>query len=229
MSLWDRASAVCYASTSYLLGASPAPAASSTATVVSVNLSPSHNFSKIPQPSITLLTGLGVEGDAHLGKTTQHLYAQERRPEEVNLRQVHLMESEFLDGLQKEDTTQKVVPGELGENITTQGIRLLELKSGAVLEFHDGEEEDEERESDEFPGVEQEPPRIRIQGLRNPCSLIEKHGKGLRAQCLEKDELTLKITKRKTGVMGTVEREGVVRPGMKIMVVEEGEGELKVV
>lgn len=157
------------------------------------------------------------------------MYAKDRHPEQINLRQVHLMESEFLDGLEKEDKSQKVVPGELGENITTKGIKLLELKTGTVLEFHDVEEEEEEKESDEFPGVEQEPPRVRIHGLRNPCSLIENHGTGLRAQCLEKDPETLKITKRKTGVMGTVERGGIIRPGMRIVVVEEGEGELKVV
>ena len=164
-----------------------------------------------------------------MGKTVQHMFNKTRTPDMVNLRQVSLMEVEFLNGLHKENPGDKVVPGELGENITTSGFRLLELKTGSLLEFHDGEEEEEEKESDEFPGVEQEPPRVRIQGLRNPCSLIEKHGKGLRAQCLEKDPQTSVITVRKTGVMGTVERGGLIRPGMKIVVVEEGEGELKVV
>ena len=227
-SLWERASSVCYASTSYLFGASiPKPATS--ASVFSVNTSSDHTFSKISQPSITLLTGLGIEGDAHKGKTVQHMFNKTRTPDMVNLRQVSFMEVEFLNGLTMENPGEKVVPGELGENITTSGFRLLELKTGALLEFHDGEEEEEEKESDEFPGVEQEPPRVRIQGLRNPCSLIEKHGKGLRAQCLEKDPVTSVITVRKTGVMGTVERGGVIRPGMKIVVVEEGDGDLKVV
>ena len=232
-SVWERASSVCYASISYLLGISSAQQflsnpSTSQASVSSVNISPDHSFTKAPQPSITLLTGLGIEGDAHLGKTTQHMFAKTRTPDAINLRQVHLMESEFLSTLHKEDGS-GVIGGELGDNITTQGIKLLELKTGALLEFHDVEEEDEEKESDEFPGVEQEPPRIRVRGLRNPCSLIENHGKGLRAQCLEKDPDTKVITKRKTGVMGTVERGGIIRPGMRIVVVDEGDGELKVV
>lgn len=164
-----------------------------------------------------------------MGKTVQHLFNKTRTPDAINVRQVSLMEVEFLNGLHKENSDEKVVPGELGENITTSGFRLLGLKTGALLEFHDAEEEEEEKESDEFPGVEQEPPRVRIHGLRNPCSFIEKHGKGLKAQCLEKDPATSVITVRKTGVMGTVERGGVIRPGMKIVVVEEGEGELNVV
>ena len=43
-----------------------------TAYVTSVSKSESHSFSKARYDSITLLTGLGVEGDAHLGKTVKH-------------------------------------------------------------------------------------------------------------------------------------------------------------
>lgn len=40
--------------------------------VVSVSRSPKHTFSKETVEVITLLTGLGVEGDAHMGKTVKH-------------------------------------------------------------------------------------------------------------------------------------------------------------
>jgi len=33
-------------------------------------ISPTHNFTKTPVPSLTLLTGLGVEGDCHNGVRT---------------------------------------------------------------------------------------------------------------------------------------------------------------
>jgi hypothetical protein len=41
--------------------------------VVAVSRSAIHQFSKPVQKSIRLLVGLGVEGDAHLGVTVQHL------------------------------------------------------------------------------------------------------------------------------------------------------------
>ena len=41
-------------------------------TVQAVSCSPTHSFAKPNQGSIRLLSGLGVEGDAHLGETVKH-------------------------------------------------------------------------------------------------------------------------------------------------------------
>ncbi|SEO65741.1 hypothetical protein SAMN05518847_109157 [Paenibacillus sp. OV219] len=41
-------------------------------TVISVSRSATHTFSKETAPVIRLLAGLGVEGDAHMGKTTPY-------------------------------------------------------------------------------------------------------------------------------------------------------------
>ena len=41
--------------------------------VMSVSLSPVREFGKDPVESIKLIEGLGVECDAHYGKTVQHL------------------------------------------------------------------------------------------------------------------------------------------------------------
>jgi hypothetical protein len=41
-------------------------------TVEAVCRNHAHEFSKSRQETITLLTGLGVEGDAHLGVTVKH-------------------------------------------------------------------------------------------------------------------------------------------------------------
>jgi hypothetical protein len=52
----------------------PAPAMNNTrpaATVLAVCLNPEHTFSKGVQAMIQLRTGLGVEGDAHSGRTVQ--------------------------------------------------------------------------------------------------------------------------------------------------------------
>ena len=41
-------------------------------TITAVSISTTHTFSKSNQDSIRLIAGLGVEGDAHLGKTVKH-------------------------------------------------------------------------------------------------------------------------------------------------------------
>ena len=40
--------------------------------VTAVSRSPTHTLAKWNQNGITLVTGLGVEGDAHNGKTVKH-------------------------------------------------------------------------------------------------------------------------------------------------------------
>ena len=106
--------------------------------VLGVFLNREHGFSKLPQPSITLLQGLGVEGDCHLGRTTQHLWRLPRYASEPNLRQVHLIQSELLDepDFHGEDGV-RVQPGEMGENVSTAGIDLLALGCGTRLHFVD--------------------------------------------------------------------------------------------
>ena len=106
--------------------------------VVGVHLSPEHGFSKTAQPSITLLKGLGVEGDCHLGKTTQHLWRLRDHASEPNLRQVHLIQSELFDEptFCGEDGL-RIKPGQMGENVTTTGIDLLMLGNCTKLHFVD--------------------------------------------------------------------------------------------
>lgn len=178
--------------------------------VLAVSTSANHVFSKINQPSITLIAGLGVEGDCHAGTTVQHRSRLKIRPPPPNLRQVHLIQSELFgqvqDRMNHEDGS--VLPGQLGENITTLGIDLLGLGEGTLLRFVAGE--DDGGRSDEVAAV-------RIMGLRNPCPQIEKFRKGLQEQCLVRDD-ERKIVARKAGIMGVVEAGGIVKPGMRILV-----------
>src|ERR1700722_5816217 len=51
----------------------------------------SHTFSKRERQSITLLPGLGIEGDAHCGSTVRHLSDRKKYPNRPNLRQLHLI------------------------------------------------------------------------------------------------------------------------------------------
>lgn len=165
------------------------------ARVTAVHLSPVHGFSKNRVHAITLLEGLGVQGDAHCGKTVQHRSRVARDPNQPNLRQVHLLQAELLQELAAHGHA--VHPGEMGENITTEGIDLLELSTGAELKV----------------GASV---RLRITGLRNPCVQIDRFQPGLKAAVLGRTadgELV-----RKAGVMAVVLRGGVVSAQDRIQV-----------
>ena len=56
--------------------------------VKSVSKSDSHTFNKYNCEQITLLKGLGVEGDAHMGEKVKHRSRVLKDPSQPNLRQV---------------------------------------------------------------------------------------------------------------------------------------------
>ena len=99
--------------------------------VTAVCRSATHTFSKATQRSIRFLTGLGVEGDAHMGGTVKHRSRVARDPDQPNLRQVHLIHGELLDELRASGFSISI--GQIGENVATRGIDLLGLPSGARL------------------------------------------------------------------------------------------------
>ncbi len=104
--------------------------------VVAVSKSGNHTFSKPNLDLIRLIEDFGVQGDAHAGKTVKHRYFVKKDPIRPNIRQVHLIHQELLDQLGKKGFL--VLPGELGENITTRGINLLALSSGTILKIGPG-------------------------------------------------------------------------------------------
>ena len=163
--------------------------------VIAVSLRSGHHFSKTPGLSIRLLRGLGVAGDAHMGKTVKHRSRVRKDPTLPNLRQVHLIHAELFDELRAKGFA--VAPGELGENITTSGIDLLALPAGTRL--HLGA----------IAVVE-------ITGLRNPCSQIDNFQQGLMAATLDKDAKGNLL--RKAGIMSIVIANGDVQPGDRIRV-----------
>ena len=84
------------------------------AVVLGVSCDREHRFSKPPCDSIRLVEGLGVEGDAHLGVTVQHLSRIKRDPTTPNLRQVHLIHAELHDELRAKGIY--AIPGGCFEN-----------------------------------------------------------------------------------------------------------------
>ena len=166
-----------------------------TAKVEAVHSSPSHTMAKPGQLSIRLLAGLGVEGDAHMGETVKHRSRVRRDPTQPNLRQVHLVHVELHDELRAQGFD--ISAGQMGENITTSGIDLLGLATGAKL--HIGESA-----------------VIEVTGLRNPCAQLDGLQQGLMAACLDRDDDGGLV--RKAGIMGIVLTGGEVRPGDAISV-----------
>lgn len=149
-------------------------------TVLAVHRSRTHSFSKTPALSIRLITGLGVEGDAHAGATVKHRSRVAKDPTQPNLRQVHLIHAELLDELNARGFSVK--PGDLGENITTRGIDLLALAAGTLLTIG--------------------PTVIKLTGVRNPCVQLDRFQRGLMQATLDRDPDGNLV--RKAGVMGVV-------------------------
>lgn len=167
-----------------------------TPTVQAVSLSPAHGFSKQPQLSIRLIAGEGVEGDAHRGVTTQHIYLMRRDPTLPNLCQVHLFAAEMLDELASKDFD--LHPGDLGENILTRGLDLLALPLHARL--HIGSEA-----------------VLEVTGLRTPCIRIDKFRDGLQQHLWGERDAAGKKTRR-SGIMSIVLKGGDIFPNDPIRI-----------
>ncbi|MDX2619058.1 MOSC domain-containing protein [Streptomyces sp. WI03-5b] len=149
-----------------------------------------YSFTKPSRDSVTLLAGLGVEGDVHAGVTVKHRSRVAQDPTRPNLRQVHLIHQELFAELRQAGF--EVSPGDLGENITTEGIDLLGLPVGTLL--HLGDEA-----------------VVEVTGLRNPCLQIDTFQAGLLKQVVGRADDGTVV--RKAGIMSVVRTGGVVRPG----------------
>jgi MOSC domain-containing protein YiiM len=158
--------------------------------VVAVSRSTTHTLRKLNIASIQLVTGLGVEGDAHLGKTVQHRSRVARDPSQPNLRQIHLIHAELFDELRASGF--EIAAGQMGENITTSGLDLLALPAHARLLLGDAA-------------------IVAVTGLRNPCTQLERIRPGLMKATLEHDRGGNLI--RKAGIMGIVLTGGEIRVG----------------
>ena len=166
-----------------------------TGLVTAVGRSAGHTFGKPTEDGIRLLAGLGVEGDAHMGRTVKHRSRVRQDPTRPNLRQVHLIHAELHDELRAAGFD--VSAGQMGENVTTRGVDLLGLPTGTTL--HLGETAS-----------------VEITGLRNPCKQLDGLQPGLMQAVLGRDEEGNLV--RKAGVMGVVVAGGEVRPGDEVRV-----------
>src|SRR6266508_2391365 len=163
--------------------------------VEAVHSSTSHGVWKSTRPSITLLAGVGVEGDVHAGATVKHRSRADKTPEKPNLRQVHLIHSELHDELRAAGF--EVNPGDMGENVTTSGLDLLGLPTDTLLHLGDSAV-------------------VQVTGVRAPCKQLNEIQDGLMSAVLGRDTDGKLV--RKSGVMTVVVTGGQVRAGDRITV-----------
>ncbi|MFI5799823.1 MOSC domain-containing protein [Streptomyces sp. NPDC051677] len=154
-----------------------------------------YSFTKPNRDSVTLLAGLGVEGDVHSGVTVKHRSRVKQDPTQPNLRQVHLIHEELFEEVRAAGF--EVAAGQLGENVTTRGIDLHGLPVGTLLRL----------------GAEAV---LEVTGLRNPCAQIDDFQKGLLKQVVRQDADGR--PEFRAGIMSIVLSGGVVRPGDSITV-----------
>ena len=154
-----------------------------------------HAFSKPVVDAIELIAGVGVRGDAHAGATVRHRSRVRKDASAPNLRQVHLVHRELFDELAAMGFS--VGPGDIGENVATEGVDLLGLPTGTVLRLGD-------------EAV------VEVTGLRNPCAQLDAFQPGLMAAVLDRTPDGALV--RKAGIMSVVLHGGLVRPGDAIRV-----------
>jgi hypothetical protein len=159
-------------------------------TVLAVASAPLHGFHKACRGEIQLAAGFGVRGDAHHGVTVKHRSRVAVDPSQPNLRQVHLIDAALFDMLAGQGF--HVMPGEMGENVTTVGVDLLALPRGSLLHL----------------GARAV---VEVMGLRNPCTQLDTFQPGLMQAVLERGADSRLI--RTAGIMGIVRDSGVLRPG----------------
>jgi MOSC domain-containing protein YiiM len=94
------------------------------ARLVSINANASREFRKLPQAEGHLIADFGLEGDRHAG-----------RP----LRQLSILNIETVTELR--ETGMPVEPGVLGENVTVEGVPVMQLEDGTRMRIGEAEVE----------------------------------------------------------------------------------------
>jgi MOSC domain-containing protein YiiM len=103
---------------------------------------------------------------------------------------VHLLHREIIEEVNAKGFA--IRPGDIGENITTDGVDLLALPRGTLLAI----------------GASA---LIEVTGLRNPCAQLDAFRPGLMKALLGRDELGGVV--RKAGIMAIVRAGGEIRAG----------------
>jgi MOSC domain-containing protein YiiM len=142
-------------------------------------------FAKPRVDQVSLLVDHGVAGDVHADRA---------------LRQVHVVDASRYDLLRDSGAT--LGPGDLGENVTTVGVDLLALRTGALLRLG-------------------EHAQVRVTGVRFPR--YEDPATDPDALHLDADGVPV----GRVGVFAVVVTAGLVRAGDPVTVLDQGQEPLR--
>lgn len=162
--------------------------------VVAVCRNPEPGLPKPQVDAIHLLADLGVEGDYHAGKLVRHRYLAKKYPKRPNNRQVLIVDASAFAELAQQEIT--IGPGMMGENITVEGLAVMQLAEGTQLKIGDA--------------------RVEITEVRTPCTQLN----GIDERLL-KAVVTRKEGKKtfKSGIMARILQTGWVRAGDTVVVI----------
>ncbi len=161
--------------------------------VVAVCRNPEPGLPKPVVKHIYLLEDFGVEGDYHAGKYVRHRYLAKKHPTRRNMRQVLIVDASAYSELGQNGID--IGPGSMGENITVEGIALMELAEGTRLTVGDA--------------------IVEITEVRKPCVQLN----GVNPKLL-KSVISLEDGKKvyKAGIMARILQAGWVKAGDRIAV-----------
>ena len=161
--------------------------------VIAVCRNPEPGLPKPVVKHIYLLEDLGVEGDYHAGKYVRHRYLAKKDPNRRNMRQVLIVDMNAYRELEHQGIA--LTPGSMGENITVEGIAVMELAEGTRLTVGGA--------------------IVEITEVRKPCTQLNGiNPKLLKAVTSVEDDKKI----YKAGIMARVLQAGWVKAGDRIAV-----------
>lgn len=163
--------------------------------VVTVCCSINPGLPKPPVGEIHLLAGLGVEGDYHAGKLVRHRSIAKRHPDLPNRRQVLIVDTTTYTELAAQDI--HIAHGMLGENVTVEGLAVMQLPVGTQLVLGTA--------------------LVEVTEVRRPCYQLCEIDQRLLSAVVERNGTEKRY---KAGIMTCVLESGWVHPGDAIIVLE---------
>jgi len=102
-----------------------------TGRVVAVCRNAEPGLPKLIVDEVRLIEDWGVEGDYHAGKFVRHRYLAKKDPTQPNLRQVCIVDAAAFAAMRERNL--QIGPGMMGENITVEGVAVMQLAIGTRL------------------------------------------------------------------------------------------------
>jgi len=164
-----------------------------TGVVLAVCQNTQPGMPKLPVGQIQLIKDHGVKGDYHAGKYIRHRYLAKKDPQRLNHRQVLLVDMVIHKQVLEQGI--QLAPGELGENILVDGIDLMSLQMGTLLQIGSV--------------------LIEITEVRDPCYQLDEIHSGLQ-EAVELDENGTIVPL--AGMLGVVLEGGSIQPGDQVLV-----------